>query len=473
MSRRFDALIVGAGVAGSACAILLARCGWNVALVERQVFPRAKVCGECLGASSFALLDTLGVGAAVRAAAGPELQQVQLLRGAHSVSAALPPARRGGGDGGTGDGAGAGAGSGAQDAWSRAVGREVLDTLLLEQAVACGVTLWQPWAVQGIAGEVGNWRCSLRAPSTQEQVTLRAEVLIDAHGSWEPLAALQAQRPQRTVRAPPPAASQLFAFKAHFQHSRLEAGTLAVLLLQGGYGGLVQGADGQATLACCIRRDRLNALRSHYPATSAGASVQAMLQQQCLGVQQALHEAERVGPWLAAGPLVTGMHLRPQDTVLRLGNAAGEAHPLIGEGMSMALQSAWLLSHTLQAQRSRARTGVRAWHSLVATEYAAQWSRLLQPRLRTAAVFAHLAMHRAAAPALLALLQAQPGLLTRAARWAGKADGFAPMDKLRATPGTPATPVTPTRPIDPRSNNNAHHTGHTAKNPDQGLPTGA
>jgi flavin-dependent dehydrogenase len=344
------------------------------------------------------------------------------------------------------------------------VGREVLDTLLLQQAVACGVTLWQPWAVQGVAGDVGNWRCSLRAPSTQEHVTLQADVLIDAHGSWEPLAALQAMR---VARPPPPAASQLLAFKAHFHNSRLEAGTLAVLLLQGGYGGLVQGAQGQATLACCIRRDRLNAVRSHYPATSAGASVQAMLQHQCLGVHQALQPAQRLGPWLAAGPLVTGMHLRPDDRVLRLGNAAGEAHPLIGEGMTMALQSAWLLSHSLQAARSRAQGAGRAWQSPVAGDYAAQWAQLLQPRLRTAAVFAHLAMHRAAAPALVALLQARPTLLTRAARWAGKADGFAPLD----TPQPSAT--TPTRPIDPRSNPDAHHAGHTANHSDQRLPTGA
>ena len=44
--------IVGAGPAGSAAAILLARAGWSVALVERQRFPRRKVCGECIAASN-------------------------------------------------------------------------------------------------------------------------------------------------------------------------------------------------------------------------------------------------------------------------------------------------------------------------------------------------------------------------------------------------------------------------------------
>jgi 2-polyprenyl-6-methoxyphenol hydroxylase-like FAD-dependent oxidoreductase len=425
MKRRFDALIVGAGVAGAACAILLARAGWKVALVERQVFPRAKVCGECLGASSFALLEALGVGAAVRAAAGPELRQVVLMRGQHSIRAPLPAA-------------------GAEHPWSRAVGREDLDTLLVAQAVASGVSVWQPWALQGVQGGTGDWRCSLRAVTTQERVTLEADVLIDAHGSWEPM---------HSLRAPEPAAaSQLLAFKAHFQHTRLEPGTLPVLLFEGGYGGMVLGAEGLGTLACCIRRDRLNALRSHYPATSAGASVQAMLQQTCHGVQQALQNAVRSGPWLAAGPLAPGMHLRPDDTVLRVGNAAGEAHPLIGEGMTIALQSAWLLSQNLVQARNASALANPPWQSPVAHAYAAQWAQLFQPRLRTASVFAHLAMHRATVPVLMALLQAHPSLLTRAARWAGKAEGVHHFS---------------------RSNNDGNHPGHPAADPDQGLPTGA
>jgi flavin-dependent dehydrogenase len=158
-----------------------------------------------------------------------------------------------------------------------------------------------------------------------------------------------------------------------------------------------------------------------------------MMVHQCRGVREALQGAVRAGPWLAAGPLLPGMHLRADDTVLRIGNAAGEAHPLIGEGMTMALQSAWLLGHTLQQARSKPSASAQSWQTPVAHDYAALWAQQFQPRLRTAAVFAHLAMHRMAAPALMALLQARPALLTRAARWGGKADGFAPFDRLGAT----------------------------------------
>jgi sugar (pentulose or hexulose) kinase len=120
--------------------------------------------------------------------------------------------------------------------------------------------------------------------------------------------------------------------------------------------------------------------------------------------------------------------------------------------MSMALQSAWLLSHTLQRARSRRLATEPFWHTPVARDYAAQWARRFQPRLRTAAVFARLAMHPMAAPTLLALMQAHPPLLTRAARWAGKADGF---DNFS------------------RSNDDGKHPDHPAADADQGLPTGA
>ena len=59
MSAHFDAIIIGAGPAGSAAAILLARAGWSVALVVRQPFPRRKVCGECIAASNLPLPEKI------------------------------------------------------------------------------------------------------------------------------------------------------------------------------------------------------------------------------------------------------------------------------------------------------------------------------------------------------------------------------------------------------------------------------
>src|SRR4028118_599181 len=56
-----DATVIGGGPAGSAAAVLRARAGWAVTLVEQHRFPRDKVCGECVSALGFDVLTRLGL----------------------------------------------------------------------------------------------------------------------------------------------------------------------------------------------------------------------------------------------------------------------------------------------------------------------------------------------------------------------------------------------------------------------------
>lgn len=389
----FDVVIVGAGLAGSTAAIQLARAGWSVALIERQRFPRRKVCGECIAASNLPLLQALGIGDAFNARAGRELRQVILMNGDGAVTADLPPA------------------DDDRFAWGRALGRETLDGLLLEQARAAGAAVFQPWAVQSILGKAGAWHCELRALESAAILRLRATVVIDAHGSWEDL---PKDRPKRRLAR---SAADLFAFKANFTGSLVPEGAISVLALDGGYGGMVVADGGMATVACCIRRDRLSELRAAALGLRAGDAVEAWLLRECAGVRRALHGAVRDGPWLTSGPLDPGVHIEADDGIFRIGNAAGEAHPILGEGMSMALQSAALLCSHLVGQTGVVSGTVQAE---LQRRYAADWRKQFAPRLRLAAAFAHLAMRPRTAAALMKLVRVWPGLLTRGARWGGK-----------------------------------------------------
>ena len=56
-ARTVDVLVVGAGPAGSLAARALAHRGLEVELVERDTFPRRKVCGCCLHPAGVATLD--------------------------------------------------------------------------------------------------------------------------------------------------------------------------------------------------------------------------------------------------------------------------------------------------------------------------------------------------------------------------------------------------------------------------------
>lgn len=389
-----DALVVGAGPAGSATAIGLAGAGWRVALVERQAFPRRKVCGECLAAGNLPLLEGLGLQEMLAQHAGPELRQVTLLHAGHAVTADLPAAPH------------------PRHAWGRAIDREVLDQALLERARALGVQVLQPWAVRAVQGVPGQWHCSLRHTTTGGAQLLQAPRLIDAHGSWEAL-------PVGTAAARPMLLpGDLLAFKANFAATSLRPGVISVLALDGGYGGMVLAGDGVATVACCIRRSRLEALRSQQPGRRAGDVVQDWLGQQCRGVRRALSGAERLGPWLAAGPIRPGIRVDGDDGLFRVGNAAGEAHPILGEGLSMALQSAAVLvAQLLQGGLAARAAGPQA---AVQSAYALAWRRAFAPRLRLAGALAGMAAHTGSTTVLMLLARQAPALLTAGARWGRK-----------------------------------------------------
>src|SRR5262249_20455484 len=58
----YDVVIAGAGPAGSVAAIVLARAGARVALIDRARFPRHKLCGDTLNPGVLAILKRLKVG---------------------------------------------------------------------------------------------------------------------------------------------------------------------------------------------------------------------------------------------------------------------------------------------------------------------------------------------------------------------------------------------------------------------------
>lgn len=405
MRADFDAIIIGAGPAGSSAAILLAKRGWRVAIVEKQHFPRRKVCGECIAASNLPLLDALGIGKAFAEQAGQPLRHVALMAGGQTICAEFPPYLQG------------------AQAWGAALSREYLDALLLQQAVRCGVEVFQPWAARVIEGGPGQFCCHIVRTHSADSAMLRAPVLVDAHGSWEaiPVNGKKQRLPQR--------ASDLFAFKANFTQANLEPRLLPVLAFPGGYGGMVIGDRATATLAFCMRRDVLERCRKAMPGSRAAEAAAAYVASACHGVRIMLAGARQQGAWLSAGPIHPGIRLQRSGHAFLIGNAAGEAHPIIGEGISMAIQSAWLLAQKLGPHRKG--LADRKVQALLHEEYACAWRHHFAPRIRLSALFAHIAMRPAPTGCALPILKACPQLLTHAARWSGKVR-CAPLQELVA-----------------------------------------
>jgi flavin-dependent dehydrogenase len=406
MTHRRDALVIGGGPSGTSAAILLAHAGWQVSLVEQHGYPRQKVCGECIGAGNLPLLDELGVGEAFGRLAGAPLKRVGWMRGDTAVTADMPACQ------------------GSVGLYGRALGRDVFDALLLERARMVGVRIWQPARVRRVWGSPGEFQCEIehlgfpRGSSSPGKVqTLSASIIIDAHGSWETGPHFKALR--KSAHRVPQRASDLFAFKATFCQSALAPGLLPVVALEGGYGGMVAADGGRTTVALCIRRDALRALRLRYPGVPAGKAVGSHLRESCRGVREALRQASQAGSWLTVGPLRPGVRLREVPGVFRVGNAAGETHPLIGEGISMALQSSKFLVESLHMHANTA-IGAKAL-SASHRAYASAWHKSFRPRMHLAALYAHVAMRAPLAAPVGAFLRQWPALLTTAARCAGKA----------------------------------------------------
>src|SRR5262245_6038815 len=161
----YDALIVGGGPGGATAALLLARAGWKVAVVEKAAFPRRKVCGEFISASSLPLLRELGIEDAFLEAAGPVVRRVGLFARNEVLAAAMPER------------------SDRIGRWGRALGRERLDQLLLEAAARAGAEVWQPWKIAELRRAHDGFTC--QAGSKDSSVELHARIMIAANGSWE------------------------------------------------------------------------------------------------------------------------------------------------------------------------------------------------------------------------------------------------------------------------------------------------
>lgn len=391
MMQRADALVMGGGPAGATAAILLAEQGWSVVLVERKPFPRRKVCGEYLSATNWPLLRRLGVQSAMHDMAGPEVRNVGLLCADSLLTAPLP--------------------RGTDVAWGRALAREHLDTLLLNRARELGVSVLQPWSAVALARKDGELVCGVESAETGQQQEWVSPVVLGAHGSWE-TGSLPTQ-----VERPPARPHDLLGFKAHFQKGALPPGLMPLLSFYGGYGGMVHCDGGRFSLSLCIRRGVLESLE-RAPGEPAGEAVLRHVVRTCPAAGRVLQGAVREGAWLAAGPIRPGIRLAYREGVFCVGNAAGEAHPVVAEGISMAMQSAWLLTSLLAGSKQHPRNA--AARDSIGRTYAADWKRSFGPRIRAAAWISAWAMRPDWVRKTLPLVSRFPAFLTWGARLSGK-----------------------------------------------------
>ncbi|HEX8273375.1 MAG TPA: NAD(P)/FAD-dependent oxidoreductase [Longimicrobiaceae bacterium] len=306
MPETWDAVVVGAGPAGSATAARLARAGWAVLLLDRAEFPRRKPCGECVNPAGVEALRRLGALEAVLAA-GPAPLAGWLIRagGADGFAGGFPEGR-----GGLG------------------IAREVLDTVLLEHARACGARVRTGVRVRDLLREGARVR-GVAASGPDGQVEIPARVVVGADG----LRSVVLRR-LGLVRRPP--RLRKVALTAHVRGAD-GLGTRGELRVRGdGCLGIAPVGGGLANASVVV----------------AGRAAQAVGGDAAGCFDRALREygfeaMERVDEVLATGPFDWPVRRAVADGAVLVGDAAGYYDPFTGQGIFRALRGAELAAEAV------------------------------------------------------------------------------------------------------------------------------
>ncbi len=300
-----DVVVVGGGPAGSLTALLVARAGYGVTVVDRARFPRPKACGECLNPGAVVtlgrhrLLETLD-------AHGPARLLGWHLLGplGGSYRASFPDARTG-----------------------RGIDRTVLDHQLLLAARDAGARVREGVRVTGLRARPGAEAAEVELADGS---VLRARVVIGADGLHSTVA--------RTFGATGVRRPKKASLSLHLEGVSL-APDRGTLLAGGPF------TVGLAPLDLQGRRWTLTVVAATSDAglvPRGGEGLVGFAAGRCPALGRALAVARPVGAPLGSGPFVRPASVVARGGVLLVGDAAGYYDPLTGQGLFGALRSAEL-----------------------------------------------------------------------------------------------------------------------------------
>jgi geranylgeranyl reductase family protein len=287
----FDVAIVGGGPAGSSCAAFCALAGLRTLVIEREKFPREKVCGDCLNPSCWAVLEHLGVAQRVRDLPHSKLDSVEFIAiDGHNVVVDLP----------TGDNC------------ELSVKRSLFDDLLLTRARDIGADVREGTTVTALTNS-GNWKIETAAGES-----FSARTLIGADGRNSTVARLRNLLPHP--------ARERVALQAHIPLPRNFGRRIILHFLPEGYSGQAPVNETQLNLCLVGTPPTISRLRKwaerHFEITPDQ-------------------------PWRTITPLARSPVPCTRENLLFIGDAARVVEPFTGEGIYYALRSGELAADAI------------------------------------------------------------------------------------------------------------------------------
>lgn len=360
-----DVGIIGAGPAGSTLAALLASAGAAVVLVDRDVFPRDKLCGEFLSYDALPILELSGALREIDRAGATRICRCRLVGSRRVYEFELPREARG-------------------------ISRRAMDEILLRRAGELGAKALEGWTADSLEHHDDHAVVGVR--QGERKAVVQARIVCGAWGRWGRFDLMMGREFASGDT------DRNFGFKRHYTPSREGVApppdTIDLYSFDRGYLG-VNWVEGGVTNICGLAHEsRLSRHRGGWP-----AFVETIRKERETIERLYAGHAPAQDEFLSSEPVIFSPRSVVQDHVLLIGDAAGLIDPLAGNGMAMAIQSAALAAprilRMLRGDLSRAemeRDWTRAHASLFAGRI--RWSRrvawlLCRPRLIDVAMTLH------------------------------------------------------------------------------------
>ena len=369
-----DVVVVGAGPAGAAAAITLARRGSKVTLVDKATFPRDKICGDGLTTGALRLLEDLGVQPASMASWTPVDDIHVAGPNGHTVTFPLPRDR---------------------GAYAVVCRRMDLDAAIVDQARKVGVTVLEGTEVTAATDTGDQVELTL-----DDDTTLSAPYVIAADGMWSPLRKMLGT-------AVPGYLGEWHAFRQYFRNTGPKARDLWVWFeadLVPGYVWSFPLPDGGANVGFGIQRGAkitTKQMKALWPDLLARPHIAEVLGPDA--EPESRHQAWPIPARVDQVELTAGR-------VLWVGDAAAATDPMTGEGIGQALLSGVLAADAVVA-------GGPNRPEMVREQYEAAIAKDLIPDHKASLLLVRALRHRKGARAAIRVAGLTPWTRRNFARW--------------------------------------------------------
>jgi menaquinone-9 beta-reductase len=313
--RQTDVLVVGAGPAGAVTALLCARAGLRVRLLDRAEFPRDKLCGDTVNPGALEILRRLGLAAAIDRHALPIRGMVVSGVGGVRVAAEY--------------------GAGVH---GLSILRRDLDWLLVQAAVAAGVQFEPATSVDAplVETSTGERRVvGVRVRRAGGSESVLAPLTIGADGRRSRLAT-------QLGLAHQPMAPRRWAIGAYFEGVEVVPGFGEMHIRPQRYIGLAPVPGGSTNACVVVSEPRHGALADPAALLMATLRNDPEVGRRFGGARPATVPS-------VLGPLAIDCAAPGMPGLLLAGDAAGFIDPMTGDGIRLALTGAELAAEVALA----------------------------------------------------------------------------------------------------------------------------